>query len=153
MNIESFPLDFERDYPIAQEWANNWWKDSDGDSENYLKKDILPTDGAITYIDNTPAVVSFQYFPYNSKVCFMAFLISNPSIRDKSMSAAIDSNLEKSRELFKEKGFLIQTVITHNKAIEKHLTKNGYHDGGNTELLYLQHNSNDQLLAFHTDER
>lgn len=149
MNVESFPLDFEKDYPIAQEWANAWWSDSDGDNSNQLEKEVLPLDGVITFIDDTPAVVSFQYFASNAKISLMAYVISNPEIRGKKLLSAIDHNIEKSKQISREKGNQIQIALTQHKAVKKRLAKKGYYDSGEFTFLYSQcdSNTNNQILA------
>ena len=149
MKIESFPLDFERDYPIAQKWANVWWRDSDGDDSNQLEKDVLPLDGVITYVDDIPAVVSFQYFISNGKMSLMAYVISNPELHGKSLLYAIDDNFEKSKQISYEKGNRIQIALTQHKAVKKRLKKKGYYDSGEFNFLYSRcdSNVNNEFLA------
>ena len=149
MKIESFPLDFEKDYPIAQGWANVWWRDSDGDNSNQLEKDVLPLDGVITYVDDVPAAISFQYFASNAKISLMAYVISNPDFHGKSLLYAIDHNLEKSKQISCEMGNKNQIALTQHIAVKKRLEKKGYYDSGEFNFLYSRcdSNENNEILA------
>lgn len=146
MKIESQALVLDDHFPIALEWANKWWS-GEGESEEQLDKNILPSDGVITFINNEPAVITFQYFSSNSDVSFLAFLISNPNIDGRKTLLGVDDNLSKSKELSFQRGCKYQLCLLEHEGLSRRMIKKyGYSKGQeNMKLIYTASENNNFL--------
>lgn len=138
MRLHSRNLDFNLDYPCVVGWVSERWDSPEDSSNSPLDKNILPRTGTTTFIDDEPAVISFLYNAYDSKMSLMAFLSSNPNISPRDSYKAINKNVEDSVKLSESLGNLCHvSLLEHPGLIALLKKKQGFSEGQvNMQMLY-----------------
>lgn len=138
MKLHSRKLNFDVDYPLVLSWVSDRWDSPEDSSNSPLDKNILPRLGTTTFINDEPAVISFLYDVYDSKMSLMAFLSSNPNLSPRDSYKAINRNVEDSVKLSESLGNLCHvSLLEHPGLIALLKKKQGFLEGqANMQMLY-----------------